>query len=62
MWKKSGPRKKLVENKDTFQYVPLLENLASILQNKGILIEVSILKTVWLSSQTNNYYFIIFLL
>ena len=39
-WQKSGNRNKLVEKKDTFQYVPLLDSLASLMQNKDVYNEV----------------------
>lgn len=40
-WQKSGNTKKLVEKKETFQYVPLMDTLASLMRNKDIYNEVS---------------------
>lgn len=37
----SGVKRRLVEQKDEFQYVPLIENLQSVLQNRNIYHEVS---------------------
>ncbi len=41
-YRKSGSKRLLVEVPDTYQYVPLLENLEWILQNKSISSEVII--------------------
>lgn len=40
-YKRSGSKRVLVEKRDTFQYVPLIENLEWILQNKSLRTEVS---------------------
>lgn len=40
-YKRSGTRRSLVERKDTFQYVPLLQNLEWLLQNGDVCKEVS---------------------
>ena len=37
----SGVKRRLVEKSDTFQYIPLLENLEWLLQNRHIYDEVS---------------------
>lgn len=34
VYQKHGAKRRLIEKKDTFQYVPLLENLQAFLQNK----------------------------
>ncbi len=39
-WESLGGKSKLVETKDTFQYVPILDSLASIMQNRDIFSEV----------------------
>jgi len=36
----SGMKTGLIERKDTFQYIPLIENLQAILQNKEVYTEV----------------------
>ena len=36
-----GSKRRLVEKNDTFEYVPLLQGLKSLLQNKAIRHEVS---------------------
>ena len=40
-YQRSGTKSRLIEKKETFQYVPLIENLQSVLQNKDIYSEVS---------------------
>ena len=40
-YKRSGMKRSLVEKKETFQYIPLLDNLEWILQNKDIHNEVA---------------------
>ena len=37
-----GSKRKLVETKDTFQYVPLLSGLQSLLKNDDVCHEVSL--------------------
>ena len=39
-YQKSGAKRRLVEKEETFQYVPLIDNLKWLLQNKGIYNEV----------------------
>ena len=48
-YRRRGHRRLLVEQKDTFQYIPLIENLQSILQNKEIYIQVICNKLLVLS-------------
>lgn len=40
-YQRSGTKSRLIEKKETFQYIPLIENLQSVLQNKDIYSEVS---------------------
>ena len=40
-YQRSGTKSQLIEKKETFQYVPLIENLQCVLQNKEIYSEVS---------------------
>lgn len=40
-YKRSGAKRSLVEKSETFQYVPLLENLQWLLQNTDVYQEVS---------------------
>ena len=42
-WEKLGGKSKLVETKDTFQYVPLLDSIASTLGNKDLYDEVFVI-------------------
>ena len=39
-YQRSGTKTRLIERKDTFQYIPLIENLQAILQNKEVYTEV----------------------
>ena len=39
-YQKSGAKRRLVEKEETFQYVPLIDNLKWLLQNKDIYNEV----------------------
>ena len=39
-WEKLGGKSKLVETKNTFQYVPILDSIASIVGNKDLYDEV----------------------
>lgn len=39
-YQKRGAKRQLVESQDTFQYVPLIQNLEWILQNKDLYDEV----------------------
>lgn len=41
-YKRSGVKRSLVEKRDTFQYVPFIENLTWLLQNNDIYNEVSV--------------------
>ena len=43
-YKASGSKRSLVEKADSFQYVPLMQNLEWILQNKEVCDEVSEMK------------------
>ena len=40
-YQRSGTKSRLIEKKETFQYIPLIENLQCVLQNKEIYSEVS---------------------
>lgn len=42
MWvyQKRGQKRRLVERKETFQYIPLIANLQALLQNKEVFSEV----------------------
>lgn len=40
-YQQSGSTRRLVEHQDTFQYVPLTENLEKFLSNPEVLAEVS---------------------
>lgn len=41
-YKRSGAKRLLIEKPDVFQYVPLIQNLQWILQNKDVYQEVSL--------------------
>lgn len=40
-YQKCGAKRRLVERKDTYQYVPLLDNLQALLNNKEVYRQVS---------------------
>ena len=42
-YRRSGPKRLLMEKSETFQYIPLIENLQWLLQNSDVYDEVSIL-------------------
>ena len=42
-YQRSGTKRTLIEKKDTFQYVPLLQNLEWLLQNSEVYKEVAIM-------------------
>ncbi len=41
-YERSGAKRLLIEKPDTFQYVPLIDNLQWVLQNKEVYWEVSL--------------------
>ena len=41
-YKRSGAKRLLIEKPDTFQYVPLIDNLQWLLQNKDVYQEVGL--------------------
>ncbi len=52
-YKKKGAKRVLVEKPDTFQYVPLIDNLQWILQNTDVYQEVSLSTTLKARRNTN---------
>lgn len=42
VYKKRGPKRYLAEKVHTFQYIPLIENIEWMLQNKDLCDEVSV--------------------
>ena len=47
IYKNSGQKRRLVEQQDTFQYIPLLQNLEWVLQNEDVY------KKVYVTNQKN---------
>lgn len=46
-YKKRGAKRQLVDTPDTFQYVPLIENLEWMLQNRDLYDEVILCTPCW---------------
>ncbi len=52
-YQRKGTKTRLVEKRDTFQYVPLIENLHSLLENKEIFDEIQLRTS---SSYNDTFY------